>query len=318
MDKPEMPLVACVVLNWNGMSILNDGKPILETCLRTLAKTKYDNFKIIVVDASSHDSSANYIKTKFKGMDLLNVENIGWTHGNNMGAKQAYKMYPNTKYFVFLNNDLEFTDELWLKKLVDAAEKDPKIGVVGAKLLHSDGKIDNCGAHISMSGLISLDSNPNLSKYTKLISGAAIMIKKDTISGIGLFDETYLPFYGDETDYCERVRKAGYLIYYVSEASIVHGSQKSTHQINNIKPTFTREQIIYALIRNTYIFVLRHYPNRIVNSVIFSFVRSFITATPIIRIRKPNEIRYMLPMVFTALGDALSNYKTYKIGKLSD
>ena len=49
------PLVTAIVLNWNGMSIKYEGKPILELCLSTLTKTNYDNLKVVMIDPNSSD-----------------------------------------------------------------------------------------------------------------------------------------------------------------------------------------------------------------------------------------------------------------------
>ena len=74
----DSPLVGLICLNYNGLSILHNGKPIIQLCLDSILLTKYKKSKFVLVDASSEDGSVEFVKYKYPNVDCIKVPNIGW------------------------------------------------------------------------------------------------------------------------------------------------------------------------------------------------------------------------------------------------
>ncbi len=311
--KTEEPLVACIILNWNGMIIKHEGTPILKKCLATLVKTKYSNMRILVVDADSEDDSVQYVKKNFKNVDILKVPNKGWPYGNNRGMKHAYSKHPSLKYVALLNDDLDFgSDRYWLKKLVDAAERNDKIGIVTCRTLHPDGRVDYSGMHLSPSGLGKADNNRK--NHSIGVIGALMLFKKELLKKIGLFDEIYLPLYGgDDTDFVERTKRAGYDAYYINSTKIYHVGGASSVGGYKFKNAFSRKEVAYSRVRGTYILLLRYHPLLLISNLIYSLGWVFVERKQGLKFRPLNEIRMLLPMPLKGLVDAGSMYKIKKI-----
>ncbi len=308
------PLVVGIILNWNGIAMTANGKPILETCLSSLMKTRYPNLKVIVVDAESQDDSISYVKKNYGEVDLMSVENKGWVYGNNRGIELAYKKYPEVKYITLLNDDLDFNDPDWLAKMISVAEEDNKRGTINCKILKPTGGIDYCGAHIGPLGTLKVESDADTPRNVEIIGGPAMIITREAFDKIGLLDEIYLPFYGgDDADLSLRVIKAGYTNYYTPNATITHIGELSTYGNQKIKRTFTKQEIAYSTVRGVYIFLMRYYPWRIPGYLLFCIGRAFITTRPKLKLRPAADIAMMLPMPFTGLAEAISLRNIKKI-----
>jgi hypothetical protein len=245
------PKVSIVILNWNG-------KEILKKCLSSLLKlTEYKNFKVIVVDNASTDSSVDMIETEFKNINLLeNKENLGFIKGNNVGIRYALKKY-NPNYILLLNNDTEIIQKDWLKRLVDVAESDRRIGLVGCKLIFPDGSIQWTGRKKETNALylifqtLSASLNPGIGMNEKessfigevnTVSGACMMIKSELIKKIGLLDESLSPFFQEDIEYSFRAWKYGWKVAYVGTSSVVHLQSYSFE-----KRKITDEKLFLAL-----------------------------------------------------------------------
>ncbi len=119
------PFVSVVVLNYNGLRFLDD-------CLGSLDQLDYprDRFEVVLVDNVSQDGSADIAEKRFPRFRVVrNSRNLGFAAGNNVAMRTA-----QADYVVLLNNDTA-VDKQWLSALVEAAERDPKIGACTSKLL---------------------------------------------------------------------------------------------------------------------------------------------------------------------------------------
>jgi hypothetical protein len=248
--------VNILILNWNG-------KEVLKKCLSSLLKlTEYKNFKVIVVDNASTDSSVDMVKSEFKNVDLLeNKENLGFIRGNNIGIRYALEKY-NPDYVLLLNNDTKIVQKDWLKRLVDIAESDKKIGLIGCKLIFPDGRIQWAGRRRETSALylilqtLSASLNPGIGMNKKessftgevnTVSGACMMIKSELIKKIGLLDESLSLFFQEDVEYSFRAWKYGWKVAYVGTSSVIHLQSYSFE-----KRKITDEKLYLAL-RNSII-----------------------------------------------------------------
>lgn len=207
-----------IVLNYNG-------KRFLKTCLLSVLKQDYKNYEVILVDNNSSDGSADYVKKYFKKVRVLKLkENLGFTGGNNEGAKFAKA----TKYLVFLNNDTK-VEKNWLKELVKTAESSEKIALVNSKIFFYDSKLLNSvGGRINPFfiakdvGFNKKDKGQFDNAKIDFICGCSFLIKKEVLNKLGyLFDPSYFIYY-DDVDLSLRTKKLGYELAIAPKSIVYH------------------------------------------------------------------------------------------------
>jgi GT2 family glycosyltransferase len=255
------PKVAIIILNWNGL------EDTIE-CLEFLRKIPYPNYEVIVVDNGSKGNDAQVLDEKFGDYIHLirNDKNYGYTGGNNIGIKYALdKSAPD--YFLILNNDTIVAPD-FLGQLIKAAESDASIGMVGSKVYYYDfpnriqgagGKVNMRTGRASLIGVKEIDAGQYDTKQeVDYLFGCCLLVKKDVIHKVGLFDESYF-CYWDETDYCFRVKKAGYKVVYVPEAKIWHKAPLKLKVWNKTSVGDKASGLpYYYMARNNFKFMRKH------------------------------------------------------------
>lgn len=173
-------------------------------------------FHLIVFDNNSADESRTYLKqlTQVDSIRdrirlVLNSKNIGVAKAWNQGIKMC-----DGEFIVFLNPDIKLTD-LWLEKMVHYAQNYPNAGVLGAKILNYDGTIFHAGLLNGVRGNGKKDRPDLFDSVDEVhgIQGSCFMVRRSVLPTTGLFDEQFF-VYGEEDDFCKRVRKAGYSVLY--------------------------------------------------------------------------------------------------------
>ncbi|GAH69761.1 unnamed protein product, partial [marine sediment metagenome] len=139
---------------------------------------------------------------------IKNEKNYGFTGGNNIGIKYILRE-KKTDYILLLNNDT-VVDGNFLTELVKVAESDPKIGIVGPKILnYYDGAIDFCGGKINWWLGRPYHIKHEYCGKTDFITGCCMLIKKQLIEKGIVFDNVYFSYFED-ADLCEQVKRNGY------------------------------------------------------------------------------------------------------------
>jgi O-antigen biosynthesis protein len=194
-------------------------------CLRFLGGHRVSvPFEVIVVDDASPDDSAEKLAA-CEGVRLVGTEqNLGFVGACNLGAQHA-----RGEHLFFLNNDAEVT-ESWLDLLMGTMESDDRIGLVGAKLVYPDGRLQECGGIVWSDGTgwnLGRDGNPEGAEHNVLrdvdyCSGAAILVRTSVFRQVGGFDPRYAPAYYEDTDLAFAVRAAGFRTVVQPKAVVVH------------------------------------------------------------------------------------------------
>lgn len=227
-------VLSIIIINWNNKNILRD-------CLNSIYSTHNNSkYEIIVVDNHSSDGSVELIRSGFSDVILLkNEENLGFARANNQAIKIA-----RGSYILFLNNDTVITDTCCFDRMIEYMKKNPKVGILGCKLLYSDGTLQSCGESFPSIWLIfksqilfaktwrRLGKNKQCDEYFKkvdFVCGACLMTRKTIFSEVGLLKEKYF-MYGEDVEFCYRVNKAGYDIRVLIDESIIHLHSKSTEK----------------------------------------------------------------------------------------
>lgn len=212
-----------------GILILTcNQKEMIEKCLLTLKKnTNYKNYKTYVIDDSGKDYLENEFKKKFKWVNFTaNKENKGYSKSTNLGIQKILKEY-SPDYLLLLNDDMEFLEKDWLKKMVEVSESNEKIGIVCCKLVYPDGNLQwyykNGKTHFEKTTKYTEETEETFKiKEVEDVIGACALIKKKVVNEIGFYDEGFTPLYGEDTDYCYRARKKGFKLMYVGNTRVMH------------------------------------------------------------------------------------------------
>ena len=240
------PKIFIIVLNWNQKN------NTLE-CLDSLQKITYRNYKIIAVDNGSTDGSQETIKNSYPEVIVAeNKENLGYAEGNNVGIKYALKH--GADYVFILNNDtIADTEALYF--LIDEAEKNRNIGIVGPKIYYYEesSRIQSTGGALNGNfnplhrGFKETDKGQFEDvKEVDFVSGSAMLIKREVFEKIGFFDPDFF-MYWEETDFCYRARKQGFRVIVVPQAKIWHKGG------TGVMPLIT-----YYMVRNKLLFLKKN------------------------------------------------------------
>ncbi|MDZ7791356.1 MAG: glycosyltransferase [Xanthomonadales bacterium] len=219
LDPVEKPLVSIVVPVFNKVDYT-------AACLNSIIECSDRNiaYELIVVDDCSNDETADYL-TACRGVRVIrNATNSGFIASCNAGAEAACG-----HFLVFLNNDTSLT-EGWLRALVETFDIFPDTGVVGARLIYPNGKLQEAGGIIFKDGSgwnYGRDDRPDRPEYSfaseaDYVSGACLAIERNLFAHLGGFDRHYSPAYYEDTDLCFRVREAGRRVIYQPACTIVH------------------------------------------------------------------------------------------------
>jgi hypothetical protein len=223
-----------------SFSITNyNTKDFLGSCVDSVIKgVKGFSYEIIVVDDASSDGSAAMIREKYPQVKVIENEiNKGYVRSNNIGIRAS-----SGRCIMSLNSDTVVLVGS-IDKIISFLDNDPDAGAAGPKLLNSDGSIQfqarrgfpsPLNSLFYFSGLSKLfPNNKSIGGYllsylddratveVDSLCGAAMIVKRDIIDKVGLMDESYF-MYGDDIDWCYRIKQAGWKVYYFPEAEVIH------------------------------------------------------------------------------------------------
>lgn len=221
------PLVGIITVTWNNYQDTFE-------CLVSLLKVTYSNVLIWVVDNASSDTSLDKLKKEFKTITFIKLkENAGYAGGLNAGYKKA--IVAGCSFIVGINNDT-IVDENFLTPLVDFANTNNKIGVLGGKIFFHDepNRIWSLGGFVSLLksggeyiGEEEVDNGQfEENKKLTLVSGCMMFINAEVLKSIGYLNENYF-FRGEEWEFCYRVKKAGYDMFCIPSSKVWHKENRS-------------------------------------------------------------------------------------------
>ncbi len=246
-----MPMtdLGIIIVSWNV-------RDLLAACLESVLRNTEHAPRIIVVDNASTDGSAEMMRDRFPQVRLITRDkNLGFAGGNNVGIRYwgldtptPNAQYP--RYILLLNPDtLVHSDAL--ETMVHFMDAMPRAGVCGARLIYGDGSFQHSAFGFPGLWQIALDtpgvhgrlgeSRLNGRYSRKLYAGgqpfeidhplgASFMVRSEVIRQVGLMDEGF-HMYCEEIDWAWRIKEAGWKIYCVPEAEIVHYGGQSTRQV---------------------------------------------------------------------------------------
>jgi len=279
------PKISIITVNYNGLKYTRD-------FLASLQNISYPNVEIFVVDNASTESISP-LKAAFPQVIFIeSKENLGFAGGNNLAIQQA-----TGKYYFLLNNDTEVAPD-FLEPLVQLMESNPAIGICSSKLVYysnpellqfagSKGINPYTGRGFAIGHKEKDCEAFSLSYKTELAHGAAMMISRKVVEKIGLMAELFFLYY-EETDFCERVKRAGFEIWYCGASKVFHKESMSVGKDSPMKTYYlTRNRLIFTRRNTTGIqkiaallfFYLISFPKGIIKFILqrdFKLLQSFV------------------------------------------
>jgi len=222
------PRVGIVLLNWNGHADTR-------RCLESLAAATYPERTIYLADNGSVDGSMDRLESEWADSGIVfirNGANLGFAAGCNPAIRRA--LADGCRYMLLLNNDCIVAEPTFLERLVEPAEADERVGLVGGKILRWPEKdvLWGTGGWISWIGERYVGAGErDRGQHDRpaergFVSGALMLIRREVLERVGLLPEEY--FFGHEDwEYSLRVRRAGYRLLYQPGAVVYHEAEHS-------------------------------------------------------------------------------------------
>jgi N-acetylglucosaminyl-diphospho-decaprenol L-rhamnosyltransferase len=237
-----VPDVSTIVVTYNAL-------PWVEKALESARGTE-----LVVVDHGSTDGTLEVVRERFPEATLVEQENKGFGAGNNAGMRVA-----SGKWFLLLNSDAWLQPGA-LEALVDFAEAHPDAAVVGPRLLNPDGTLQRSVRGFptvwriateylflrklaprsrALNAFYAGGFDHDEPREADFLMGSVLLVRRAAVEAVGGFDERYFMF-SEETDWCYRLREAGWTTWFFPGAEAVHVGGATTTQ--SWGPMF-REQV---------------------------------------------------------------------------
>ncbi|MDD2581162.1 MAG: glycosyltransferase family 2 protein [Desulfuromonadaceae bacterium] len=237
--------VSVIILTWNGQAYLKE-------CLDSLAAQTFRGFETILVDNGSSDGSAEYVRSTYPWVRLLELpENAGFAEGNNRGLALAHGVY-----IVTLNNDTKVDPE-FLAELIRVADGNACVGMVAARMrnYYRPERVDAAGLKIGCNGLgynIGIgevddgryDSEPLFGPC-----GGAALYRREMLDEIGFFDPDFFAYYED-VDLAWRARLAGWKALAAPRALVYHVHSATGGEMSRFKVYYTQRNKWFVILKN--------------------------------------------------------------------
>lgn len=245
MTADLIPDLSIVVVNWNTIGLLRD------VLASVVANPGGITSQIIVVDNASTDGSADMVAKEFpQALLIRNEANRGFAAANNQGFAVA-----TGRHILLLNSDTIVLGDV-LAASVRYLDANPDVGAMGCRVLNLDRSMQRtCSMWPSLTNLILLTSGlwklrwppvlgRVLGRYQMMdwprdteravdsISGCYLMLRRAVLEQIGPLDEAFF-FFGEETDWCRRMRDAGWRLMFAPVGEIVHYGSASARKLNH-------------------------------------------------------------------------------------
>ena len=264
--------ISVIIVNYNV-------EYFLEQCLNSTFKAlEKVNGEVYVVDNNSIDGSVEMVREKFPQVHLIaNKENTGFSKANNQAMRIA-----KGEYVLLLNPDTVVEEDTFIK-CIDFMDSHPEAGGLGVRMVDGKGIFlpeskrglpTPAAAFFKIFGISRLfPKSRRFSKYhlgylnefetneIDVLSGAFMLMRKETLDKVGLLDEAFF-MYGEDIDLSYRILLGGYKNYYFPETKIIHYKGESTKK--------SSVNYVFVFYNAMVIFAKKHFSQK--NAKLFSFL----------------------------------------------
>lgn len=241
LDEPGRYRVKYDVIGNPKISIIipnKDSKSDLKKCIDSILKSSYQNYEIVIVENNSKTKEIfdYYDKIQKDNGNIkvvsIKIDKFNYSLINNFGVKNS-----KGEYIVLLNNDTKVLSNDWMEEMLGICQRDD-VGIVGAKLLYPDFKVQHAGVVVGIGGVaghvnVNIAENEegyfsraNVINNFSAVTAACLMIKRSIFEKIDGLDENLQVAFND-IDLCMKVRKLKYLIVFTPYAKLMHYESKT-------------------------------------------------------------------------------------------
>ncbi len=220
---------AIITLTYNKLNEAT--KPYLNSLYNF---TPIDTFDLFIVDNGSNDGTVEFIEEFKKNHTnitiIKNKENLGYSKGNNLGIIEALKK--DYDYIALLNNDILLTPN-WLNDTISAFKLDDTLGMLSPRN-NEKCKLTQNNYLKGYKKYLSKFKEPLKYVFTPFFS--CVIIKKEVLDKIGLFDENFSPAFFEDNDLCFRAMYEAYSLAYSNNTFIFHNHSTTSSSIDSSIP----------------------------------------------------------------------------------
>lgn len=251
------PLVSIIIPN-------KDHADMLDRCLKSIEKSSYQNYEIIIVENNSEkEETFDYYKQlKSERIKVVYWEGtFNYSAINNFGVRAA-----KGDFLILLNNDVEIITENWIEEMLSNCQR-KDVGIVGAKLYYPDDTVQHAGIIIGIGGVAGniftglprrftgYFHKASIQQDLSAVTAACMMVKRSVYEEAGGLEEKLQVAFND-VDFCLRVRKAGYLVVFDPYVELYHYESK-TRGSENTKEKVRRFQSEIEYMRSHWLELLK-------------------------------------------------------------
>ena len=241
--------LAIIIVNWKQYDLT-------KKCLLSINKTKFNNYKIILVDNESSEKKLNVLLNDFNNLKVIqNKLNLGFGVANNQAI--TYALDKNYDYVMLLNNDTE-VDQNFISPLINCIKNNNSIGGVQPLIMNYNKRdsIWSAGGYINKF-FGNTTTNKSLEKKLDLdwITGCCMLLKTEVIEKTKLLDENFFAYYED-VDWSLRIKDLGYSLQLVETSLIYHHGSISSN--NSTSEGRLSAYVHYLNFKNHIYFLRKH------------------------------------------------------------
>jgi GT2 family glycosyltransferase len=239
-----------IVVNWNTRELILECLAALKGELEAGAHS----WEVIVVDNGSGDGSVEAVREHCPWAAVIDLhENLGYARANNLALARAHG-----RVALLLNSDARLCPGA-VARCVAVLDGEPAVGAVGLQLLHPDGRLQNSIHAFPLVPTVLLELclpgrfpskryRHALPLDVDAVLGAAFFVRRATIEAVGPLSEAYF-FFLEETDWCWRMRQAGWRVLHVPDARAVHQGGASSKRQHPLETRIEFHRSLYRFVR---------------------------------------------------------------------
>lgn len=241
-----------VIVNWNTKTLTSE-------CLRSIFENYHSkDWNVVVVDNASSDGSVELISSLFPQVELVkNTQNRGFAAANNQVLSRR-----DSKFYLLLNSDTYVIGDA-IKSSLDFINAKSEVGAFSCKVLNEDMtyqqtcfnyptissrlhdafKFRNVFGkkHVSKEMLDNWDRNSE--REVEVITGCYLLVSQEVIDDVGILDEDFF-FFGEETDWCFRIKSKGWKLVFSPVGEIVHYGGGSAKKLQHKRELMLHSSIV--------------------------------------------------------------------------